>query len=385
MFNTYPNIFVMLHADSGMKKGPPVNVAKRLVKLASDTRVISGRSSIQGILKKLGTSETSPTNPIPNKKSVAFICSSELTSSIVDDKAAMDILTDLYDRSYNADTWESLLKMEQFNLVDPTITMLTATNEAHSTEFFSKKDISGGYFARTFVIYEKEENRPNSLIVDGDDEIDYKAFAIYLKELGKLKGPFAALGRKEESDLHKICIYNSFDKRNEFFTEAGAVYENWYIKFKQDMKTVKDPTGTLNRFGSSILKVAMLLSLSEKPELIISANAMERAISECEKLVGNIRKVTFGKTAGGDSTNATRKTLLLQELMDRDNHAVSLGALLKKYWMHGNVTDWGECANAFQGAGVIDIAQNGNNLIYTMKPEIVIEYKEHFKGKGKMQ
>src|SRR5215471_11972178 len=164
IYNLYPNIYVMLHAESGLKKGPPISLAKKLVREVNNTRIISGRSSIQGILKELGTAQTQPGGKITGKSN-AFICSSELTSSIVEDKVATDILTDLYDRQYNIGEWRSLLKMETFNLKDPTITMLTATNEAHSNDFFGKKDIHGGYFARTFVVSETKKNRANSLLV----------------------------------------------------------------------------------------------------------------------------------------------------------------------------------------------------------------------------
>ena len=77
IFNLYPNIYTMFHADSGLKKGPPVNMAKKLVTLVNNTRVITGRGSIQGILKELGTAFTQPGGKIQSK-SVAFICSSEL-------------------------------------------------------------------------------------------------------------------------------------------------------------------------------------------------------------------------------------------------------------------------------------------------------------------
>jgi hypothetical protein len=163
IYSLYPNIYVMLHAESGLKKGPPISMARQLVKPVNNTRIISGRSSIQGILKELGTAYTLPGGKVQSK-SVAFICSSELSSSIVDDKVATKILTDLYDRQYNVGEWRSLLKMETFNLKDPTITMLTATNEAMSEDFFTRSAIQGGYFARTFIVYEKESAISNSLI-----------------------------------------------------------------------------------------------------------------------------------------------------------------------------------------------------------------------------
>jgi len=270
MFNLYPNIYVMFHADSGLKKGPPVNVAKRLVKAVNNTRIISGRSSIQGILKELATTVSQPGGNVI-KNAVAFICSSELSSSIVEDKVATTILTDLYDRSYNVGEWRSLLKMESFDLKDPTITMLTATNESHSSDFFTRKDISGGYFARTFIIHESSENRSNSLLVGPKEPIDYDKLSVYLKDLAKLKGKFISLGSRTQSDHHTITIKNRYTGEEEFFTEAGAIYEDWYHSFKEILLRVKDPTGTLNRFGASVLKVAMLYSLARAPHLEIDS------------------------------------------------------------------------------------------------------------------
>src|SRR5437773_9702104 len=59
-YKLYPSIYVMLLARSGLRKGPPINLAKRLVKGVDNTRIISGRSSIQAILKEMGTAYTLP-------------------------------------------------------------------------------------------------------------------------------------------------------------------------------------------------------------------------------------------------------------------------------------------------------------------------------------
>src|SRR5207245_598351 len=56
-YNLYPNIYCILYADSGMKKGPATSLAKKLVKEVNSTKIISGRSSIQGIMKRLGTAQ----------------------------------------------------------------------------------------------------------------------------------------------------------------------------------------------------------------------------------------------------------------------------------------------------------------------------------------
>lgn len=356
IYKLYPNIYVMLHADSGLKKGPPVSMAKQLARTVNNTRIITGRSSIQGIMKSLGEAYTQPGGKVLTK-STAFICSSEFTSSIVEDKVATTILTDLYDRNYNEGDWASLLKMEKFSLKDPTLTMLTATNEAHSREFFLKKDVQGGYFARTFIIYENKRQQINSLMYGLTNPPDYKKSAEYLKELAKLTGPF------------------------NISEEVKKYYDEWYHAFVKsiDEENFRDETGTLNRFGDSVLKVAMLLSLAENPTLELRLSSLEEAINQCEKLVGNVRKTTLG--SGSKSQWADLKAMLIYELLERDNHTMSKTQLNKKYWKHANSAEWDEITKSMFDAGIIQIESMGGQMLYIMSDAVVAEYKKHFEGK----
>jgi len=383
IYNLYPNIYVMFHAESGLKKGPPVSMAKQLVEPVNNTKIISGRSSIQGILKDMGTAHTMPGGKIVTN-STAFICSSELTSSIIDDPVATKILTDLYDRNYNVGNWRSLLKMESFDLKNPTVTMLTATNEAMSESFFTKSAMQGGYFARTFIIYENKRNRPNSLVVPPKFIPDYKTSSAYLKQLAQLKGPIQLLGAREQSDTWSLPHKDRTTKETYYFSEAGLLYEEWYDEFIEtsDEFQIKDETGTLNRFGDSVLKIAILLSLARRPELIIDTESMREAILLCEKLIGNIRQTTMGKS--GMSLASPMKALIIKELLQRDNHQVSRAMLMKKMWMHySDPEEFDNIMLSFDDAGMIKIESIGNQVIYRMIDTQVKELKDFFEGKSK--
>ncbi len=369
----------MLHAESGLKKGPPIRMAKQLVRGVGGTRIISGRSSIQGILKELGTAQTQPGGRVINK-SCAFICSSELTSSIVEDKVATDILTDLYDRQYNIGEWRSLLKMEQFNLKDPTITMLTATNEAHSDDFFAKKDIHGGYFARTFVISETQRNRANSLLVPLINPPKYLESIEYLKELAKLTGAFKPLASQTQEDGFEIAYVEKETGETNYFTQAGHRYQVWYDKLIEEMHEVPDDTGTMNRFGDSVLKVAMILSLARSPELYIDDDSMTLAIAYCQKLIGNIRHMTHGKR--GLSEAKSFKNLIIEELLGRESHQISRVMLLKRMWAHyREATELDDIMQSFDQAGMIKTETIGNQIIYIMPDSEVQAYKRRYSGK----
>lgn len=385
IYNLYPNIYVMLHADSGMKKGPPIAMARRLVSTVNNTKIISGRSSIQGILKDLGSGQgySQPGGKVvKNDKSVAFICSSELSSSIVEDKVATKILTDLYDRQYNLGEWRSLLKMETFTLKDPTITMFTATNEAMTEDFFTKAAIQGGYFARTFIIYEKEENAINSLSVPLSNPPDYVHSANYLKQLSVLKGPFQALGSRTQSDIFPHPFENKKTGKIEYFSNAGIIYEEWYYQFKENIKTMqtKDDTGTLNRFGDSVLKVAMLLSLARSTSLIIDGPTMEEAITQCEKLLGNVKQTTLGSK--GKSESKSLKTQILMELYGRNPHQITRTMLMNKMWTeYGSVAEFDDILNALEQAGLVRFDTIGNAVIIIMPNEQVANMHKMFSGK----
>lgn len=361
-YNTYPNIYVMLHADSGLKKGPPVALAKNLVGRVKGIKIISGRSSVQGMLLELGTqqSETEPGGKIKINKSAAFIASSEFSSSIVEDKAAMTILTDLYDRNWNEGDWRSLLKSEKFTLKDPIITLLVATNEAHFDDFIGLKDVNGGFIGRMFVIAERHTATLNPLIYELEKVPNREELAKYLIELNKLRGPFASLRE----------------------SAAGKTYHDWYMEFYKSIHEHKiaDDTGTIQRFGESVLKVAMLLALSKSPTLVIDNLTMLEAISKCEQLIGNVRRTTMGKR--GKATNVHLKNLILNEILNREPHMITREMLMKKYWMHYNsAEELGEIMKDFGQMNLIKVENRGETVIYVMDDAVAQGIKDHLMGK----
>jgi hypothetical protein len=262
----------------------------------------------------------------------------------------MTILTDLFDRQYNEGEWASLLKMEQFQLNSPTVSLLVATNEAHFSDFIHGKDVHGGFIGRMFVIAETQVQKLNPLINKLSKVPNYDELANYLREISKLKGPFESLAG----------------------TSAGKIYHDWYMNFYESIKKnkVKDETGTIQRFGDSVLKVAMLLALAEKPELVISSDTILEAIKVCESLIGNARRTTMGSR--GTSSLASQKALIITELLERDNHMISREQLLKKYWMHFSSDDLNTMMQSFSESGLVEIEMRGNQMIYVM-PEKEVE------------
>lgn len=381
-YKVYPNIYVILYGESGIKKGPPINMANQLVTLVGNTNIIKGRSSIQAILQDMGTAHTMPGGTIKNNNSSVFISSSELSSSLVEDPAATKILTDLYDRSYNEGEWRSLLKSDKFKLNSPIVSMLSGTNEAMSDDLLRSSAVKGGFLARTAIIHETQRNKRNSLTFQPDIIPDYKEASKYLIEVSKLKGPFKYLSCKIKDEYYYIP--HKVNDTIHYASAVGDLYHKWYDEFLDtvDSQEVRDETGTLNRFGDSVIKVAMLLSLTEKPELEISVSAMTEAIRVCEQLLGNVRKTTMGKA--GLSTSSNLKALIINELLNvRENHQISRQMLTKKFYMHyGSIEELDHVMESFHIAGMIATETKENGTIYKMPETQVTVLNEYLKGKG---
>lgn len=366
LYKLYPNIFVVLHAESGLKKGPPISLAQQLVKSVNNTNIISGRASIQGIMKKLSEAKSQPGGKV-TIKSTGFICASELASSIVEDPAALNVLTDLYDRNFRIDDWESLLKMDTFRLNNPTVSLLGGINEAHADKFFEDKDIRGGFLARTFVVHETAANTINSLTLPMENPPDINKLSEHLKEISQIRGSF-----------------ENFWSDSTTRTPVGEFYDDWYVKFTNDrmQSGIKDDTGTLNRFGDSIIKIAMLLSLARSTELKISMVDMESAIRVGEKLIGNIRKATMNRK--GLSVQSPLKGLIIRKLLEIPDHSISRVALMKAMYMHySDSNEFDNLLESFKAAGLITITPLGSQIIYQMVPSEVERFMNLLKGKMK--
>jgi hypothetical protein len=126
----------------------------------------------------------------------------------------------------------------------------------------------------------------------------------------------------------------------------------------------------------------MLLSLAIEPVLELKGEAMLEAIKDCEKLIGNVRKTTLGKT--GMSNTALLKNLVIMELLNREPHQATRTVMMKKYWMHyAGHEEWDDMMLSFDHSGLIKTKSVGNQILYEMPDNQVDEMKKFMAGKLK--
>jgi hypothetical protein len=344
----YLNIYVLLFGRSGIRKGPPINLAKELVKKIGNTRVISGRSSVEAIVEDLKEVQTDQARKTILTDSCGFIVSSEFSSGIVRSEQALTTLTNLYDRRYNEGAFDiRLIRTGKQTLKSPTITMLGGINEAHFQSFMEDKDITGGFLGRTFVIHANEKNRINSLMFEMENKIDEEKLLEHLKLVEKLKGPL-------------------------IISDAGKVtYNAWYNDFYS--VNTEDKTGTHERIGDSALKIAGLLSLSNGISMEVNQKEIMTGIEMAEKLINSARHVTF--TLHEEESLSTLKKKILKILVKRIDHKITARKLLAD--LHGvlNADDLVKIGETLQQGGLIDIYMFGDSVVYEMNKNIVEKLK----------
>lgn len=344
-YKLYPNIYVFLVAKSGLRKSNPVTLAKKLVQETGATRVIAGRNSIQSVLKDLGKAHTVPNGPVV-KNAAGFMVSGELASFLIKDPEALTILTDLYDTFANEPEWRNSTKTQGVDtLKEPCITLLGATNEDHFQDAVPQNAIGGGFMGRTLVVYEGMRRSINDLLDPPKVVPNIPDLVCYLKEISQLTGQFV------------LC------------QDARDVYRPWYQEIS--IAPHNDKTGSIERLGDTVLKVSMLLSLSDSLSLEIKSKHMNEAIYRCEECLAGLQQVTMG---AGKSDLAQVTALILKHLIKRPDHKATRKQLLSAYWGEVDSITLDRVMETIINAGAATAAQKGADIIYAMKPEAVEQY-----------
>jgi len=310
----YPNLYVILMGESGLGKGFPVNLAKRLVQAANNTRVIAGRSSIQAIIKELATTRSEQGKPIMTD-SRGFIVNGELSTAIIQDPDSLTILTDLYDRNYNSN-WTNLLKGDGAEkLKNPYITCLFGSSPAHFYDSIPQANIEGGYIGRNLVIYEEKRSKDVDLLDSEKESVDEDRFTNYIVP-------------KYVPHLEKIAKNKARLIPSE---SARAAFNTWRKEWRSTQAQYNDRTGFVNRVPDHVLKVAMCLALARyEHNDIITENDISEAIKKISGLIYASEKAASG---GGLDPLAQQTKRVLDHLITASDNQL----LRKDLLIHGHL------------------------------------------------
>lgn len=308
----FPNIYVLLLATSGIqRKNRPVELSENLLTaLQGQTKIISGRTSIQAILDELNQSETSKSGKITKGGSAIFYAP-ELTAGIVSDPVAVGVLTDIYD--YKSEFKHNLRSTGKIKIEKIVFSMLAASNEELLKDVYDSRALKGGLLARTFLVIPDEFRKSNSLLRGIDITESYKRLVDSLKEVAGLRGKFI------------------------FTEDAINEYDNWYMPYRDSLREKNDKTGVFARLHTGVVKLSMVLAANDL-SLTITRAHIELAINECLALLPNYQSFMI---TGGKGTLKEAGAILLQRLLDEPTHRITRKVILRDHWydIEGDLLD----------------------------------------------
>ncbi len=348
----YPNVYVLLLADSAVhRKGNPVRFCEKLTAKIGNTKIISGRTSIQAILDELARGETNPKTGRIVKGGSSLFSAPELSAGIVNDPEAIKILTDIYDFK---DEYTSRLRgTGTFHIKNICFTMMAASNESLLVDLYDEKARTGGLLGRTFLVKPNEFRQANSLFDFPDTTESMKKIVEALLAISKLEG---------EMSINEA---------------ARKEYNDWYKPFRASQERVKDKTGILGRIHTSILKLAMVLCADHSLNLEIKKHHIEEAISEATSLLPNYTQFVL---SGGKSPIASMATLVLQQLYDAEGHALSRVYLIRTNWNEFSIEDFDKFISTMEQAEMIQGTMFDGGIGYKLtKKCIEILFKDQEK------
>ncbi len=362
-YHLYPNIYVALvSARSGLRKGIPIMKAKSYVEALDRIRVISGCNSIQGVIKELSGQKTFKSGVVLSEAD-GFLVSDEFENFLIDDPRALGLLTGLQNTHEHRNGWTKMLRnSEPEFLKAPCLSLLVASNEALFEGVVKNKDIEGGFIARTFIVYESRKRKINSLIYE--DKI--------------LKG---MITKEEEYKSELISRLNEISNcigEFQWSQKAAAYYISWYTEI--NAHEIDDRTGTMERIGDQVIKLAMIIALSRHHmELIIDEEDLIIAIRETELCFAGVKRISMEKNVT-DINPIIQK--ILQELIRAPDQTITRQKLMLRTHIESLALD--RALETLTQRDAIELPKRNakKEIFYRMKKEAFDTYVKFKSSEG---
>lgn len=342
----FPNIYVIIVAgSSATRKDAPVRIAEKLIRDVGTTKIVSGRTSIQAVMKILSENYTNAQGH-RLKGASGILCSKELSDLIVDDPVAMKVITDWYDCH---DIWDNnLVSSGVSKLENLCVTILAASNDILFQDVFKNSEIYGGLLARSFIVSETRRKKKNSRMYDRLDQVDlYPLLIKHLESLTKLKGALI------------------------FTDSARLYYDQWYQSIDDERF---DRAGVIARMHTGVLKVAILLAAARPDfEMTVQEKDVEGSIDLCLGLIKNYKQITV---VNGRSELATPMNMILGELIKDKDHCIQRKVLIQRLLGSIDSQIMDRCTETLIDADFIAITAKGGNPAYRLTDKFLVDYEK---------
>lgn len=315
--NIYPNLYIMFVAGPGIGKSTAGNNAVSLIRdLRSEgkriTHLIPEKISEAKLYDIMGKDKENPdiihyqmgTKTI--YENPGYYYASEAASSFKEVYGDLkDIFTDLYD--CRPVYTRSTLKHGDKTIVGASLNILACCTFDYLSQLINRDSILGGFASRFIYVIQKEKFKrvvtwPNDSHIAECTEL-YMALLHDLSEIGKLAGFFSA--DEPFKHLYNAYMVNHDEELNHASSERVAAM--------------------ISRKPTNLLKLAMVMSVSESSDLILKEQHWYRALKLIEGLQVNNSVVI----ANSDKKSPLGLTRMIAFYIHENGNEVTVNELKK--------------------------------------------------------
>lgn len=336
----FPNIYTILIAESAlMRKSSTIRMAVNIAKeaLGDSLHVFSQKITPESFVHYLAVLSEK------EKRAVACIVSDELAitlSNCAKDPSLLQLLTTLYDCP---GTWEySTISRGIEKLQNVHISMLAGSTPEWLKSSMPEDAVGGGFFSRLLPVNRLEPSCRNAHPEDIDDveSLKFREMCIHdLRAIAQIEGQF------------------------KWSPKAKTMFADWYMDYNNPDAGPDALRGYFGRKGDSIIKIAMLTSISRDDSLIITDQDFYFALSlltENEKSMADI-VAKMGQTTSGKNLSHVLEVI-------RKKGVISHSALLRHFYYKFDKDELRLVVDTLRESDQIEtVHPNGKGAVYCMK------------------
>lgn len=283
-FQVHPNLYVVLVGPPAGRKTTAMSICKDLLRELKDIPFSAECVTKEKLVQDLATNERShiiQEGKPPLVYTPLTICVTELSQFLGAASAHMvDFLTTIYDQPF----YELKTKNKgSESIVGPYIVLLSCTTPAWITARLRDDVISGGFSRRAIFVFEEDEGRRI-------------AFPKITDEMRKAWDNVVSRSR------YLMTVAGQF----KWHPEAQAFFQHWY----ENLQIPKDPMvyGYYRSKHIQLLKIAMLISVSERDTLELQKSDLEFGLNILGLIEPNLPRVFEG--LGRNELNQIAQSIL---------------------------------------------------------------------------
>lgn len=295
--NIYPNLYMTFIAPSSVyRKSTALSLGARVIRTWKHERILPAEFSQERLLEIM---EKTPQG--------AFIFYEFKTLLGLLEKDYMQgtkaFLTEIFD---NPPTYKRETKSSQINIIEPCISIISATTMSWFMETARKGDLEGGFLTR-FIFIPADKKIKSMALPPEMDETELNKLVIWIEDTVKnVKGK-----------MH-------------FSDTARELYEQWYHKGSAKLERDENEIfkSSAARLQIYVIKFAMLNSAVFNRSTIIDEKCLQEAINNVEWLMRNVENIIKNELSDSNFSKLIKK--MIRHIERSGNGGIDARSLLQK-------------------------------------------------------